>query len=1083
MVMMCLFFQTLSFATTYTMGTTGSQSATVTATSASPDKFYDNGGSGSNYSSSVSATYTFNCAAGSYLRIKINTLVTESGIDLFYVYDGTNTSARLTGEQTFSGTASAGYMYVATSGSLTVKFTSDGSLNYAGWNADVWIASSPGQIWDGSTSTEITTATNWEGDVLPYDGFTSIYVPSGLTNYPILSDASSQQMSFYDFRIPAAATYYFSSGTNVMSIYGNCIVDGTFNKTSSLYVNFEGGNSGNYATISGTGDYTTISIGVGLNRISYYKILNSLLIKSFMLNNDIGASYFDMNTYDLRTLSFTVESGTTFYQRTGLLKIEGSTISIDDTGFIEATGTTFFTPGLDWTALNQTIPSISYYNLQIRTNNGYTETIGSGSTVTVLNDLTISNPSTAGGIVTNVNDITVAGNFYLGATGNALTLNIANRIYRASGSGVFTMGNIIAHAINNTYTSSTNYVISGFDAVPTFYGTFTYNSGSAQKVIPANYYNLTTNGTGTKTMYGNIDVNNDITLSNGSLVQGTYTINIGRNWTSTGNYYVEGTGNVTFDETNNATITGASASIGASTGVSLASESFENAGSIPSGWASSTIVSSGTAPSLTYVSSNSNPTVSAASNGTYMVKFNSYTCGSSSQIRLSKTSSFSTTGYTNITVNFDWYKDNGYSSSNDYVNVQYSTNGSTWTTTGSAIYRYSATNGWTAQSVTLPVGAENQGTLYIALLFTSAYGNNCSFDNLRITGDYTGETYTGEAFNKVIISKTGSATVTLGSKVMIQTSQTFTNGIENTTASYFLEFDEDATAATASDASHVNGYVAKRTNTTTKFTFPIGDATTYRECAITPTNTNSTTWTSKYFGTAYSDLSTIDVSNVSTVEYWTIDRSGTTPSNSTIELSWNSNSNMGSNYATALVAHYNGADWESAGGNNITGNATSGTINSNANWGSYSPFTLSQPSVPLPITLLSFKAKQINQDVKLIWETATEINNDYFTIEKSTDGYQFTSIGQIDGAGNSNTKISYNLIDNRTFNGVNYYRLIQTDFNGKETITPIISIDLSRNNLILIKTVNSLGQEVTENYKGIIFEIYSDGSSIQKFNN
>lgn len=351
-------FSNFSLAATYTMGTSGSQSATITATSSSPDKFYDNGGSGGSYSSNVSATYTFNCSSGKYIRIKINSLSTESGLDLFYVYDGISTADRLIGEQSTSGSISSSYMYVATSGSLTVKFVSDASTVSAGWDADVYIGDYAGQLWDGSSSTEVSTATNWEGDVIP-TRYSSIYVPSGLTNYPTVSDASTSQ-PMYDLRIEAGATFYFTSLTtgHNTSIYGNAVINGTYNKTSTYFVNFEGGNSSNYATISGTGNVSTLSIGVGLNRLSYYKILNNLTIKSFKLNNAYGASCFDMNGYNIYGLSFTVESSTNFYHRTGTLRIEGSTIGIDDVAFNENTGTTIVASGNNWTATNQTIPSV-----------------------------------------------------------------------------------------------------------------------------------------------------------------------------------------------------------------------------------------------------------------------------------------------------------------------------------------------------------------------------------------------------------------------------------------------------------------------------------------------------------------------------------------------------------------------------------------------------------------------------------------------------------------------------------------------------------------------------------------------------
>jgi hypothetical protein len=1092
-------FSTLnSLAATLTMGTSGSQSATITATSASPDKFYDNGGSGSNYSSSVTATYTFNCAAGKYIRIKLNSLSTESSADYFFVYDGTTTSDRLIGEQSNSGTISTSYMYVATSGSITVKFTSDGSVVGSGWDADVYVGDYAGQLWDGSTSTEVSTASNWEGDVIP-TRYSSIYVPSGLSNYPTVSDASTSQ-PMYDLRIASGAFFYFTSLTtgHNTSIYGNAIIDGTYNKTSTFFVNFEGGNSGNYATISGSGNMTTMSVGVGLNRLSFYKILNTLTIQSFKIQNTYGTSGFDMNGFNLYVASFTVESSTLFYHRTGSLRVEGATIAIDDASFNENTGTTIFASGNNWVAKNQTIPSVSFYNLQIGTNNGYTVTIGSGTTLTVLNDLTIANANTAGGIATNPNDVTVGGNFNLGTTGNALTLNLANRIYRASGTGTFTMGNVSGHAINNTYASASNYVISGFDAVPTFYGTFTYNSGSAQKVIPASYNHFVSSGSGTKTLFGNIDINGNATLSGGKLAQGTFDINIAGNWTSSGDYFTEGTGTVTFDGTGNSTVSSTSAIIGGSTGTSLLTESFENSGSIPSGWGTTLVTNVTTAPALTYVSSSSNPTVSAASAGTYFAKFNSYSATSGNQIRLRRTSGFSTTNYSNIVVNFDWYRDNGYSASNDYVTVQYSTDGSVWTSVGSNVTRYSVSNGWTTQSVTLPVGAENQASLQIAFLFTSQFGNNCSLDNVSVTGDMAGTAYSGEVFNKLATNKSGSAFTTLASNITAQTSLTLTSGLIKT-VSYTLTLGSSSANATISggssssyvvayDNSGVIGNVKHYVNSLTSYSFPVGDANYYTPLSLT---LSSATLTNSSI-TTYTKPVKVPGLNPSLTNYinrfWEVSPSGISSPTYSISYTYDNADINGSETTFEPVKLSSGTWYKPTGCTFLTGTEQgSSSFNPGSNiltWNSLTTFSsfgaAGDQAVPLPIELVYFQAKSEQNDVKLNWETAAEINNDYFTIERSFDGTHFTPITRIDGAGNSTHKIDYLTIDKDYINGINYYRLIQTDYNGEETTSKIVSVDMTKKNTQFMQTVNSIGQEVDKNYSGIVFDVYSDGSTVKR---
>ncbi len=93
----------------------------------------------------------------------------------------------------------------------------------------------------------------------------------------------------------------------------------------------------------------------------------------------------------------------------------------------------------------------------------------------------------------------------------------------------------------------------------------------------------------------------------------------------------------------------------------------------------------------------------------------------------------------------------------------------------------------------------------------------------------------------------------------------------------------------------------------------------------------------------------------------------------------------------------------------------------------------------LPIELLSFDAKLMGDQVELTWVTATEINNDYFTVEKS-NGKEFKQIAIISGAGNSSTTKYYSKIDYEPFVGTSYYRLKQTDYDGKFAYSDIVSI-------------------------------------------
>ncbi|MBJ7427639.1 MAG: SBBP repeat-containing protein [Bacteroidia bacterium] len=98
----------------------------------------------------------------------------------------------------------------------------------------------------------------------------------------------------------------------------------------------------------------------------------------------------------------------------------------------------------------------------------------------------------------------------------------------------------------------------------------------------------------------------------------------------------------------------------------------------------------------------------------------------------------------------------------------------------------------------------------------------------------------------------------------------------------------------------------------------------------------------------------------------------------------------------------------------------------------------------LPVKLISFNATLANEKVNCTWETASEINNDYFTIERSKDGNGFESLGNVKGQGNSNSNTRYSYIDNNPFSGISYYRLKQTDFDGKYTYSDIKKVGLDK---------------------------------------
>jgi len=106
----------------------------------------------------------------------------------------------------------------------------------------------------------------------------------------------------------------------------------------------------------------------------------------------------------------------------------------------------------------------------------------------------------------------------------------------------------------------------------------------------------------------------------------------------------------------------------------------------------------------------------------------------------------------------------------------------------------------------------------------------------------------------------------------------------------------------------------------------------------------------------------------------------------------------------------------------------------------YTIGTRNTSTSPLPVELLNFDAVCNRSRVDISWSTATQTNNNYFTIERTTDGVSFTEVGTVKGAGTSNAILSYNLHDPAPLKGVAYYRLKQTDYNGTHKYFKLVAI-------------------------------------------
>jgi hypothetical protein len=311
-----------------------------------------------------------------------------------------------------------------------------------------------------------------------------------------------------------------------------------------------------------------------------------------------------------------------------------------------------------------------------------------------------------------------------------------------------------------------------------------------------------------------------------------------------------------------------------------------------------------------------------------------------------------------------------------------------------------------------------------------------------------GGTTSNFTFRRLTINKPGGSFI-LSEPLRIQTTAEFTQGIVQSSSGNEFIFEDESTVSGANNSSYVRGPVDKIGNNA--FEFPVGDSSLYRPLSMSAPSSNSAQFRATYFHTdpsASYDWMSKDptVHHISTTEYWTLDRIAST-NNVSVTLSWDANSGGVDNLTDLTVIRWDGSTWKDHGNGGTTGNTTAGTIVSSGSISSFSPFTLGSSSSnnPLPVTLVDFRAEADfdNHQVLLNWETVSELNNDYFIVEKTTDLMSFTAVDRIAGAGTTNEFSFYNTIDNKPNEGISYYRLSQVDFDGTKQVYELKKVEFN----------------------------------------
>lgn len=315
----------------------------------------------------------------------------------------------------------------------------------------------------------------------------------------------------------------------------------------------------------------------------------------------------------------------------------------------------------------------------------------------------------------------------------------------------------------------------------------------------------------------------------------------------------------------------------------------------------------------------------------------------------------------------------------------------------------------------------------------------------QITGDFIGS----NAFNNLEIDN--SSDVVLNGDVEVSRELALTNGRFITTSTNLLTLNSISSyvsPGSGSNSSYIEGPMGKLINNGSSFTFPVGKDNRVRNIGVKNTNTTgSQVWVGEYFaanpqeapyGPDFNTTNGMGGVNagLSDSEYWALEVSS---GSGQVILHWDDQSGVVSNLNQLRVMRWNTAasEWISEGNAERSGNATSGYLVSNAVGFSQQTFTLGATDLtinPLPVTLAEFTGRVDNETNILEWITSSELNNDYFELQRSSDGQTYETIAEIRGHGTSTTSHFYSYRDRAPHTGKNYYRLKQVDFNGDFTV-------------------------------------------------
>lgn len=363
---------------------------------------------------------------------------------------------------------------------------------------------------------------------------------------------------------------------------------------------------------------------------------------------------------------------------------------------------------------------------------------------------------------------------------------------------------------------------------------------------------------------------------------------------------------------------------------------------------------------------------------------------------------------------------------------------------------------------------------------------------------FIGNTYNGNIggssatdFYNLEINKTGGTNMNLTANQVVYNNLNMVQGNIDVQTPYYLQLGTNALSTgtltwNATNQPTIMGWFRRYYGATTNSgnvtgLFPVGNvqnSTVYNRWLLleyTGAPSAGGYLTTRFVGTTapfYNGLPLTDplpapqlLQNFADEGYWEVEPGGgITGGNYTLTLRANNFTTINTLANTRIIKSFSPHVVWSLDGihGSIVGAIPDFTI-SRTGMANFSWFTIaSDNDNPLPVELASFDAVCKNGTVELNWSTASEINNQYFSVERSIDGIVWDEIARVNGAGNSNVLHQYSYQDQTPWQGISYYRLTQVDYNGdSETFNPysVNCLINSENNALLYP--NPATSEVT----------------------